>query len=168
MPRCRHMAARRLGSGRVRLGYREGFEPSRGRGLATLRKQASAICPSGLLPSKLCRSWSNSAWAWLKAKVCWVELRALLVSAWDRTWKPGPASLVSRAPGLWCSPPARWSQGQWGPSKEAPECMMETSLTQSLLLSTKRVRALRSQAPLQCSVPASVPNTMQPKPPQHH
>jgi hypothetical protein len=83
-PRRHRMAAGKLGSGRM-SGWAAGRASSldEAKGLAKLRRLASAICPSGLLLSKLCRSWPKSAWALSKGEVCW-EARALLVSASDR------------------------------------------------------------------------------------
>jgi hypothetical protein len=96
------------------VGCREVSEPSRGTRVATLRRQASAICPSGLLLSKLCRSWSKSAWARLKAKVCWAEARTLLVSASEVSCVSGfQSSGAAVRAACQMASSAAW----WGPSK---------------------------------------------------
>jgi hypothetical protein len=109
------MAARKWASGRVRV-WATGRASSQAEAqvIATLWRRASAICPSGLLLSKLCRSWSKTAWARLKAKVCWAEARTLLESTSERSCVSSYQSSgsVVRAACQVVSSAARW-----GPSK---------------------------------------------------
>jgi hypothetical protein len=79
-PRRRRIAARKSASGRVRV-WAAGRASSQAEASPCALRRASEICPSGLLLSKLCRSCSKLAWAQLKAKVCWAEVRTLLVSS---------------------------------------------------------------------------------------